>query len=579
MRKYKISDLKEIFEFAGFSTFHIEFLLFDIVNKEKLSYKGKRKKKVATEGELDLFAYYGDVIWLIEWTTEKGFNTKDFDNFKTKIEKLNSDRELLRKLINKLEGKFKTKIGLNAEEVKVIGLYVNPTFNEVQAETLKARLLSTHKDLIYLWDCETFEYFKIVCTTIREFSKYELFTHFNILPELVFNKIELEGRRGASPYEAIKIKKGVFGYPTYTFKISPLMLLERCYVLRNESWRSDSFQRMVIPQKLANIREYIIKTKNTSFANNIIISPSPEINPNEIIEETKNGKILIHLPFRFSSFCIIDGQHRLLAFTQDFYSNYNKEEKEEDKILTRLAQKSEIIVTLVKFSGNRDEILRKQAILFKDINSTQTRVKTDFIYNLQEIIEPLHSESIANKTTKYLNNLEDGVLKDKFEIKSLPSYKGRIKRSSVVRWGLSELVNTENTFFFSIYKKKVRNSKDIPIYVKFCGDKLNKYFFCIKEVFEKKYKKEIWDNWRKTDFMLLSSSSIVGFLRLYRHFIKTKLVNDKSKIKRYLKAIKVNFKKDKYIYTSSQWAKLEEKMFWNIRKKYSDFGDEDLIKR
>lgn len=579
MRKYKITDLEEIFEFAEFSTSHIESLPFDIVNKERLSRKGKRKKKEATEGELDLFVYYGNVIWLIEWTTGSGLHTGDFDTFKTKIEILNKNRSLLQKLVKKIEKKFNQKISPDIEEARVIGLYVNPTFSEIQVETLKARLLSVHKDLIYVWDCDTFEYFKVVCGTIRKFSKYELFTYFNISPEFVFNEIDLEGRRGAPPYEAVKIEKGVFGNPTYTFKISPVKLLERCYVLRNEGWRSDSFQRIVIPRKLASIREYIIKTKNTSFANNIIISPSPEIDPSDIIEETKNGKILIHLPFRFSSFCIIDGQHRLLAFTQNFYGNYKDTEKENDKILTELAKKSEIIVTLVKFSRSEDEILIKQATLFKDINSTQTRVKTDFIYNLQEIIEPLHSESIANKTIRYLNNLDVGVLSNKFEIKSLPSYRGRIKRSSIVRWGLRELINTENPFFFSIYKKKVENPEDIPSYVKFCGDKLNKYFSCIKEVFKKRYKREIWDNWRKTGFMLLSTSSIVGFLRLYRHFIKSGLVTNKNKIKNHLRAINVNFKKEDYLYTSSQWAKLEEKMFDDIRSKYSKFGDENLIKR
>lgn len=579
MRKYKITDLEEIFKFAGFSTFQIESLLFDIVNKERLSLKGKRRKKEATEGELDLFVYYKKIIWLIEWTTEGGFDTKDFDNFKTKIEILNKKRNLLQELIRKTGKKFNQKISLDIEGTRVIGLYVKPTLTEIQAETLKERLLPDHRDLIYIWDCETFEYFKIICSTIRKFSKYELFTYFNIPPDFVFDEIELEGRRGAPRYEAVKIEKGVFGYPTYTFKISPLKLLERCYVLRNEGWRSDSFQRMVVPRKLASIREYIIKTRNTSFANNIIISPSPEIDPNEIIEETKNGKILIHLPFRFSSFCIIDGQHRLLAFTQDFYGFSKEREKEKDQILKELAKKSEIIVTLVKFSKNKDEILAKQATLFKDINSTQTRVKTDFIYNLQEIIEPLHSESIANKVIRYLNDLEDGVLKDKFEIKSLPSYRGRIKRASIVRWGLRELVNIENPFFFSIYNRSIENIEETPAYVKFCGDKLNKYFFCIKEVFGKRYKKEIWSNWRKTGFMLLSTSSIVGFLRLYRHFIKSGLVNDKNKIKNHLRAIKVNFKKDKYIYVSSQWAKLEEEMFKDIRKKYRNFGDENLIKR
>ena len=582
MKKYKIQDLEKLLRNAEINVFNIEGLGFPIVDMNFLKERSRAKRKEATEAELDLFAYYGKVIWLIEWTTEKGIKTYDFDNFVRKIEILNEKKSNLRELINRIEQKFGEKIPFNEAEIRVIGLYVNPTLTETQAKTLEQRLLPRHRSLIYLWDGDTFEYFRVVCNTIRRFSKYELFTYFNINPELVFNAKDLEGRRGAPPYPAIKIERGVFGYPTYTFKIAPLLLLERCYVLRNEGWRSDSFQRMVLPKKLANIREYILRTRNTSFANNIIISPSPEINANEIVEETKGGQVYIHIPFQFSSFCIVDGQHRLLAFTQDFYGQHDPKEKDRDKLLRKLSEESEIIVTLVKFSGNKEEILRKQATLFKDINSTQTKVKTDFIYNLLEIIEPLHPESLGNKVIKYLNNKEDGVLKDKFEIKSLPSYKGRIKRASIVRWGLADLVDIKKHFLYPIAPQNIKDKLKqgiINSYVKFCGDKLEKYFRCIKRVFEQKYKEDVWDHWRKCGYMILSTSAIVGFLRLYRHFIKNDIIDNRKQIEKRLKAIKVDFKKENYRYTSSQWAKLEEAMFDDIRKEFPDFGDESLIKR
>ena len=582
MKKYEIEYLEKILKNAEINVFNIENLKFSLVDIDFLIGKGKKRKKEATEGELDLFAYSKEVVWLIEWTTERGLRTYDFDNFVRKIEILNEKRGNFNKLISKIEQKFHKKLLLNGEETRVIGLYVNPTFTEMQGKTLEQRLLPKHQKFIYIWDSDTLEYFGVICNTIRRFSKYELFSYFDVRPELVFSAKELEGRRGAPPYPAIKIEKGVFGYPTYTFKIQPLLLLERCYVLRNEGWRSDSFQRMVLPRKLANIREYILITKNTSFSNNIIISPSPEIDADQIVEETKDGQILIHMPFQFSSFCIVDGQHRLLAFTQDFYGQYEVKEKKNDEILRELSEKSEIITTLVKFSGDKEEILRKQATLFKDINYTQTKVKTDFIYNLLEIIEPLHPESLGNKVIKYLNKLEDGVLKDKIEVKSLPSYRGRIKRASVVKWGLADLVDLKKLFLNSLTSEKIKDESKkgrIDSYVKFCGDKLEKYFRCIKEVFEQKYKEKIWDYWRKTGFMLLSTSSIVGFLRLYRHFIKDNIVNNEEEIKNRLKAIKISFKRDEYMYTSSQWAKLEEAMFDNIRKKYPKFGEESLIKR
>jgi DGQHR domain-containing protein len=578
-RKYEIVDFQRIFEHAGIELTDIQGMTFSIVDKKSLISKGKTRKKDAAEGELDLFGCYEKVIFLVEFTNEQRIETHRFDNFIRKIEILNDKREFLKELINKINQKFKAQISVDLKDLKLVGLYANPTLNYLQCKTLEGRLSAQHRQLIYIWDSDTFEYFRTICGTIRKFSKYELFSYFGITPELVFNPTELEGRKGAVPYVAIKIEKGMFGYPTYTLKIHPAVLLERCYVLRNEGWRSDSFQRMVIPQKLGNIRQYILKHKNTSFANNIIVSPSPDVDPNDIIDEQKE-KTIIHIPYKFSSLCIIDGQHRLLAFTQDFYGENDTKEKDNDASLRKLSESSEIIVTLVRFSGNKEEILRKQATLFRDINSTQTRVKTDFIYNLQEIIDPLDNESIGNKVIKYLNALEDGVLKDKFEIKSLPSYRGRIKRSSIVRWGLRELVDIGKDYLFSVAPNEIKKSvqTDLESYVSFSGQKLEEYFECIKEVFNKKYQKNVWDDWRKCGFMLLSTSSIVGFLRLYRHFIKSGNIKDEE-MKEYLKAIKINFRKEKYVYTSSQWAKLEEAMFDKIRKRFSDFGDEKLIKR
>ena len=297
------------------------------------------------------------------------------------------------------------------------------------------------------------------------------------------------------------------------------------------------------------------------------------------IIEDKKEPVQICLPNNFSTFCIIDGQHRLLAYTQDFYGEDDPKESDNDKTLQNLADTSEIIVTLVKFSGSKDEILKQQATLFRDINSNQTKVKTDFIYNLQEIIDPNDFGSIGNKVIRYLNNLQGGVLKDKFELKSLPSYSGRIKRSSIVKYGLRDLVELNKDFLYHISPTSIQGevkSGNLEGYIQFCGKRLDGYFKCIKEVFEKKCRKKVWG--KETNFMLLSTSGIVGFLRLYRHFIKSSKIEE-SEIKARLKAINVNFRKKAYKYTSSQWPKLEEKMFSDIRKKFSDFGDETLIKR
>ena len=279
MKKYTIADLEKLFNDAEIPTTNIEGITFPIVEETELIRKGKRKGEAA-EGELDALAVYHKIVLLTEFTTERGINVRDFDNFVRKDRDMNEKREHLQQLMNKVNSVYHQNI-IVAKDSRVIGLYVNPSLTSIQGSTLQGRLTNKTIGLIYVWDCDMFEYFKVICNTIRKFSKYELFSFFDITPDLVFDTRELESRTSMKPYEAIKIEEGVFGHPTYTFKIKPILLLDRCYVLRNEGWRSDSFQRMVMSAKLSNIREYIINNRNTSFANNVIISPSPELDPRQ----------------------------------------------------------------------------------------------------------------------------------------------------------------------------------------------------------------------------------------------------------------------------------------------------------
>ncbi|HEV2120618.1 MAG TPA: DGQHR domain-containing protein [Candidatus Bathyarchaeia archaeon] len=587
--KYTITDILNLFGHSGIQSIHIEGIRFDLLEKTQLVKMGKRRKREGTQGELDLMAYSERVVWLIEWTTQKwGVREndslpRDFDAFVQNFERLDQNRVLLKNLIDKVEKKFGRNLGIDATKCLLVGIYVDPYISSVPCKTLEGRIPRQQKS-IFVWDSDKFEYFKAISGTIRKYARFELFDYFGLKPPEVLPPIEAETRRATVPFESIKIDSGVFGHTTFTFKISPRSLLERSYVLRNEGWRSDSFQRMVSPGKLASIRNYLIQTGNVSFANNIVISPSPQTDPDEIFREPEvtahrqNPAVVpINLPYMFGSFCILDGQHRLMAFTQDFYGLTDSREKSNDQKIGSMAETSEIIATLVLFRGDQKSILKEQARLFRDINSNQTRVKSDFLYNLQEIIEPLDPEAIGNKTIRYLNDLDDGAFHDRIEIKSLPAYKGRIKRSSIVRWGLAELVDPKGKYFAKVFGRPVTEN-NLADYVQFCGDKLDDYFKAVREVFTQSVGKDIWGHWRRTGYMYLSSSGIVGFLRLYRHFVVSKLIDMQEKMTNRLRYVDVSFKKDEYLYTSSQWARLEAAMYRPISLKHPDFGDKALLK-
>jgi len=576
--KYNLTKVIDIFNHAGIFAFPIEGTLLSIANKEETVRAGKNTNQ-GEEVELDGIAIKGRVVWLIEYTNSQGLDTLDFDNFIQKITLLSdNDNQKLDEAIKKIWEKYELKIPKPdiTKDTLLLGLYVAPFKNENQESTLMQRIPSKNKQ-IFLWCRDNFEYFNSVSLITRSHSQYELYSYFSLTPSDVFDRNEAEDQEKGSirkPY--IDIENGIFGCRMIIFKTDPKSLLCKTYVLRNEGWKSDSFQRMIIPEKLRRIRDYIINQKGSSFANNIIVSLDPNINPATLETEIDRE---IALPKRFGSLCIIDGQHRLLAFTQDFYSEQDNNEKKNDEIIKGLLTREELIVTLLVFNGSPTEILRKQTQIFRDINATQTRVKSDFIYNLEEIINPKSIESVGNKILKHLSKKENGVFSDRFSIKWYQG--GRIKRSSVVKWGLADLVDPQKPFLYTkastTIKEKYSNS-NVDDYVLFCANILEDYFSVIRKIYKKKYlKKNFWDFPAKSNKMLLSTSAVVGFLRLFRHFLYSKI--KKEEYEKYLTNIKVNFSKKFYKFTSSQWAKLEEAMFDDIREKSNSFGDETLIKR
>ena len=541
------------------------------MNRDDLGQAGKTRKD-GTTGELDWIAYHGNCVWLIEHTISPNIGSYDFDNFLAKIRKLDEDRNLLAQCFKIIQQTRQFDIPGDNRKLRVFGLYVAPRVTEATAKTLMHR--KTSADKVKVWDRDTFEYFKVVAGTIRTFSRYELFGYFDITPNDVFPKHELRQETSNTTRKVVEIGEE-FGARTYTFKEIPYNLLRTCYVLRNEGWRSDSFQRIINPNKLANIRSYMLRTERPGFVNNIIISPAPNVK----INPPKDGVDEISLPNNFNSFCVIDGQHRLLAFTQDYYSETNPVEKQNDEKIKNYAKNADIIVTLIVPEGDAAKILKKQIELFIDINSNQTKVKAEFIFNLKEITAPLDNEALSNKVIRALNAMEDGALTNMFAIKSLPSYSGLIRRTSIVQAGLFELVNigADKRYLGKLYGKPITKANSDK-YIQWCAKQLNNYFSCIQAIYKEKYGANAWGNSKNTGYVLLTSSSIVGFLRLYRHFIISN-IKEKDKIKQYLKCIKVNFKEKAYKHHSSHWAELEKKMYDDIAHKYASFGDPTLIKR
>ena len=185
------------------------------------------------------------------------------------------------------------------------------------------------------------------------------------------------------------------GY-TYLFPMTPEKLLKLTYVYRRELSKLNNlknkamfqtYQRMLIEKKIKDIGENFLSGKDGFFKNNIIIvfENDPKYKP---IKFTPNvygsaGLVDIFIPKKYASIRILDGQHRTYGFLKA---------KEE----WHMKKKNLIVVGIVP---NANE----EAETFLSINTKQTPVNTDILWDLYSITEETGPKATISNAVKSLN--------------------------------------------------------------------------------------------------------------------------------------------------------------------------------
>ena len=190
-------------------------------------------------------------------------------------------------------------------------------------------------------------------------------------------------------------------YTCYSFSITPAYLLKIAYVSHRAKGKAtdvDTYQRMIKKSRLKKIREYI--TQNGIFPTNIVVSlegrRSVRFEPREQHGGPEGARYgTLHLKPAYRSAWIIDGQHRLLA--------YSGHERATTSHLSVLA--------FVNLPASQ------QAQLFIDINHEQKSVKRSL---LQELYAELNWDAddedkrigaIVSKAIRALNEQADSPFK------------------------------------------------------------------------------------------------------------------------------------------------------------------------
>ena len=174
------------------------------------------------------------------------------------------------------------------------------------------------KGIAYFSDT-TIEYYFELAKHLGSCSRYQL------LGSLFANQ-EIKNMDDRVP--AIQGKMG--GYTYYSFSIEPEKLLKIGYVLhRSEANKNmmPTYQRLIKKKRLQEVRSFI--NDGGYFPNSIIISI--DTNGKGLSFDQSSSKVdstiskigILHIPKRYRSAYIIDGQHRLYGYSDSLYAATN----------------------------------------------------------------------------------------------------------------------------------------------------------------------------------------------------------------------------------------------------------------
>ena len=301
--------------------------------------------------QIDVFAKDDESVIIVECTQCITPGKKPMANL---IEKIRAIRESLLKSIRQAYGK-QTKL-----KVKYVIATRNIEWSDVDLAKCDEAQIAVIAD-------GELDYYAALVQHLKHAARYQLLSH-------MFAGQKIDGL--ARQVVATHGKMG--GETFYTFLIPPAELLKIAYVGHKASRDIENlqtYQRMLQPQRLKNIAEYI--NNGGKFPTNIVVNLKTTKKTGlkfDIIKKFGDEALgVLHLPPNYASAWIIDGQHRLYGYAYAHGTDgYN--------------QDSTVLPVLAYENLPAD----KEMNLFIDINSKQVKVSTGL---LVELYADLHWES------------------------------------------------------------------------------------------------------------------------------------------------------------------------------------------
>jgi len=290
--------------------------------------------------QVDVLAVDDECAVIFECKSSPGPGTKPA-NFKTEIESLGGKKAGLHREIRER---------FNSPDLKISYVLAtrNHTVRPADIERLRSFKIHHFSDADFEYYTELVEH---LGTAARYQFQADLF-HNQDIPEIDGRVYAVQGTMGGRDY--------------FSFSIEPERLLKLGYILhRSKSIRVlPTYQRLIKKPRLRAIRKFI--DNGGYFPNSIVVNVESlgkplrfDSAPNAI-EGSKTKAGVLHLPARYRSLYVIDGQHRLYAYSDSHFGVQNA-------------------IPVVAFVDlERDEQLR----LFMEINENQKAVSKNLKHTL-----------------------------------------------------------------------------------------------------------------------------------------------------------------------------------------------------
>lgn len=549
---------------------HIGFHQISGIDGKNIVYKSR-------ESEFDDFFIYENLLIIAEYTSDSNVSTHLLKK-KAMFDLINqSHREFIEFAISEpkfasfreyYDNTIKSKYSIGQIHIRIIYCSIKPVDSQLKD-------VCRTNNSVFFYDYDIVHYFKSLAANIKRSARYELFHFLNVKASDIGNSVS--DTPGSHKYKGniLPVEKSYFkdGHNIISFYIDATSLIRRAYVLRQESWREDDaggfYQRMVIGKKITAMRKYLAN-EGRVFVNNIIATLSNDsaqlldaegklikISEDGFFEGNESHDQVVPTQVQIDDLPniigIIDGQHRVYAYHEgtDIY---------EEKISV-LRDRQHLLVTAVLFPRSVHKSARRkfEATLFREINNTQTNIKTQLKQDIDVMISPFSVTAICKSIISKLN--ESGPLADLISVHSYD--KGKLKTASIISYGLIPLIKYDDSpDSDSLYKTwtntdKKRLNKDCEEYelkkqyVDYCAEKIRDMLIAIKKIVPKDLW-QVYDPKRKQG--CLSVTFINGFLNVIRCQIKdTGSLLSSEEYYQKLKDIKIDKLKE---YKSSQYNKM-----------------------